>query len=159
MKTVFLVTILLIIFYQDIRKRAVLWFLFPLLFGATIWYRHDLLKWNEVLLNNMFVLFLLSFLTLYISVRQKKITAIWNGFFSWGDILFIIAITPLCTFFDYIYFFTFGTVIVLIIHLIAIQFSKNKTVPYAGYLSLVTIGYVLLEKQVQSFFYLLNGAS
>lgn len=158
MKTILLVILLLIIFYQDLRYRAVIWFLFPLLFCAAIWYNYDRINPEILFLNILFIVFLLSMLTLYVSARQKKLTAVWKGFFSWGDILFIIAIIPLFDFISYIYFFTFGTLFTLMIHCFVVRFTKNKTVPYAGYLSVAAILFLLFEEQIQSFFSLLNGS-
>ena len=158
MKIILLVILLLIIFYQDLRYRAVIWFLFPLLFCAAIWYNYPVINYETLFLNILFVLFLLLMLTIYVSAREKKLTTVWNGFFSWGDILFIIAITPLFDFIGYIYFFTFGTLLTLFIHAVVVRFSKNKTVPYAGYLSVAVILFLFFEGPVHSFFSLLNGS-
>lgn len=157
MLTFFLIALLLVICYQDLRYRAVMWILFPLLAGICFWYNYGQTDWTAILLNVLFVLFLLAGLTAYISVKRKQLTAIWNGFFSWGDILFILAITPLFEPIHYIYFFTFGTLITLLIHLSVMRFTSDKTIPYAGYLSLVSILYVIFTPQVHLFFLFLNG--
>jgi uncharacterized membrane protein len=157
MKPILLTALLLIIFYQDMRHRAVMWVLFPVLFCLSIWYDYKNLQWDNLLFNVAFIVFLLGALTLYVSIRQKKLTAIWQGFFSWGDILFIVAITPLFEIFQYIYFFTFGTLLVLLLHVLFVRYSKNKTVPYAGYLSLITLLFLAFEGQFNHFFLLING--
>jgi hypothetical protein len=87
-----LLFILIIIFVQDIRIRAVYWFLFPLVFVLSLWYRWQEITYDRFQWNGMFILFSLLFLTLYISLKQQQITAIWKGFFSWGDILFLLSI-------------------------------------------------------------------
>lgn len=158
MKLILLITLLLIIFYQDVRYRAVMWFLFPLLAGGCIWYNYDHLEWTTVLYNGLFVLFLLTSLTIYVSIRNKAFTAIWKGFFSWGDIFFIIAVTPLFETIQYIYFFTFGTILTLVIHLFFARGEGRKTIPYAGYLSLVSVAYLVFTEQINHFFLFLNGS-
>lgn len=157
--TILLIILLLVIFYQDLRYRAVMWIFFPVLAGLCFWHNQEQVTWSALLLNTSFIVFLLVSLTVYISIRNKQLTAIWNGFFSWGDILFILAITPLFETIHYIYFFTFGTMITLLFHLLAIKFSSKKTVPYAGYLSLVTILYIVFTPQVNHFFLLMSNGS
>lgn len=158
MKLILLITLLLIIFYQDVRYRAVMWFLFPLLAGACIWYNYEFLEWKTVLFNGLFVVFLLGSLTVYVSIRKKELTAIWKGFFSWGDILFILAVTPLFETIQYIYFFTFGTILTLVIHLSFSRGERRKTIPYAGYLSLVSVAYLVFTEPINHFFLFLNGS-
>ncbi len=87
-------------------------------------------------------------LTLYLSIREKKIILITDGFFSIGDILFLAAVIPLFHFNEYIIFFTLGTSFTLLVHLIVQLFKKQKTIPYAGYMSLVAISFLLLKDQI-----------
>lgn len=145
------------IFYQDLRHRAVWWFLFPSLFLVNVSYFLETLNWLDVAISLLFIVFLMISLTLYLSLKMKKLVLVWNGFFSWGDLLFIVAITPLFTWINFIYFFTFGTVLVLLIHLIASKFLKDQTVPYAGYLSLATIFYILFTLPINQLFAQLSG--
>lgn len=93
-------------------------------------------------------------LTLYVSMKQKKLTAIWKGFFSWGDILFLLAVVPLFPFEKYILYFTFGTCISLLIFLIDLLITKKvKTIPYAGNMSLVLIGFYFVQNQLLQLIY------
>lgn len=133
------------IFVQDIRTRSIWWFLPPLLFGAFTVYRWETLVWAELGMNVAFVLFLMGFLTLYIRLRFGKLENPFRAYFGLGDFLFILALAPLLSFQQFIYFFTIGTFLTLAIHLVVQLFRKQPTIPYAGYFSLVTLAYLVLQ--------------
>lgn len=152
-----IILILVVIFYQDLKHRSVLWLLFPALFLLNIAYNWEAIHWVNSLISLAFIAFLLVSLTLYLSIKTGRLVAVWKGFFSLGDILFILAITPLFTWIQFVYFFTFGTIVVLLIHLVFTLFSTNKTVPYAGHLALVTIVFLLFKTPINQFFAQLSG--
>lgn len=152
-----LIVLLLAIAVQDIRHRAVFWVWFPVVFCLCIAWNPHSVSLAEVGTNALFVLFLMLALTLYLSLRQGKLVRVWEGFFSWGDILFLVAITPLFTWMGFVYFFTIGTVITLLIHLVAMAFSSDKSVPYAGYLALVTVVYAFFPDLLHHLIIRLSG--
>ena len=157
MLTTALIALLLAIAVQDIRHRAVFWLWFPVVFWVCFaWNPHNV-SLAQVGTNALFVLFLMLALTLYLSIRQRKLVRVWEGFFSWGDILFLFAITPLFTWMGFVYFFTIGTVITLLIHLVVASFSKDKSVPYAGYLALVTVTYAFFPDLIHQLIIRLSG--
>jgi hypothetical protein len=144
------IAILVLCFYQDVRSRGIYWAVFPLILSGAI-----ALNWNELnvitlLYNTGFLATLLLGLTLYLSLKEQRLVNITKGYFSVGDILFLIAMIPLFTFQWFIIFFTFGTIITLIFHLIAAMIKPQKTIPYAGYMALVGIGYVTFSDQLQN---------
>lgn len=144
------IAILVLCFYQDVRFRGIHWFVFPLILVGAI-----MLNWNDLnpttlLYNSGFLAVLLLGLTLYLSLKEHRLVNITKGYFSTGDILFLIAMLPLFNFQWFILFFTLGTVITLIFHLIAAMIKPQKTVPYAGYMALVGIGYVVFSDQLHS---------
>lgn len=136
--------VLVTIFLQDVTTRSIWWFLPPVLFGAFTWFRWDALTLTGIAFNMAFVLVLMLFLTLYIRLRFGKLENPFKAHFGLGDFLFILALTPLLTFREFILFFTIGTFLTLVLHLIALLFRKQPTIPYAGYFSLVTIAYLVL---------------
>jgi hypothetical protein len=131
-----------------VKYRAVHWLLFPLLLCVSIGLKWNVISLNDWMLNTLLLIFLLGSLTLYLTFRKGKLINITNGFFSWGDILFLVAIIPLFETFNYLFFFTFGTMIVLLIHVLAHILKPQPTIPYAGYMGLVTIAYLLAETQI-----------
>lgn len=150
MKLYLLLIILSWIFVQDVRQRAVYWFLFPVLCAVGIWY-----KWNSLLIemikwNTFFIVFCLLMLSFYVSIKEKTWTPIWKGYFSWGDICFLGAIIPILPFPTFLVYFTFGTILALFIHTISLlKNEKVNTIPYAGYMAATLIPVLLLEHKLQ----------
>ncbi|MCH2229633.1 MAG: hypothetical protein MK105_04750 [Crocinitomicaceae bacterium] len=136
--------VLLISFYQDLRFRGIQWFIFPLILIFSIF-----LKWETLsigtLYNLLFIVLCLSGLTMYLSIKEGRIINITKGFFSWGDILILIALCPLFSLEGYILFFTVGTILTLVTFLIVNIWVKSKTVPYAGYMALFAMPTLFLE--------------
>lgn len=131
-----LVFLLVFISVQDIVSRSVYWLLFPLLFGISVFAAWGFL-WLDCCLNILFVLFMLIALTIYVSIKEKRMINITKGYFCWGDILFLLSVTPLLSLHSYVFYFTAGTFLTLMIHLTVNLFRSQKNVPYAGYMALV----------------------
>lgn len=139
---------LLTIFVQDLKTRSVHWSLFVLVFFIALLGTHFFSLPNVFtnwLLNLAFIAFLLAGLTLYLSLRMKRFVNITKGFFSWGDILFLVAISPLFFLLPFIYFFTFGTLLSLVYYVLLQRFVSDRTVPYAGFMALNTF-FVLIAR-------------
>lgn len=143
------IAILVLCFYQDVRFRGVHWALFPLILTGAIALNWENLNGETMALNLGFLLVLLLGLTLYLSLKFGEFVNITNGFFSVGDILFLIAMIPLFSFHWYILFFTIGTMLTLVFHVIATVFKQQDSVPYAGYMALVGIAYATFSEQLQ----------
>lgn len=141
---------LLFLALQDVRNRQVWVILFPVICGLSLWYKWQTIDFEQLIWNLGFVLVCLLGLTLYLTLKTKQLVLIWKGYFSWGDILFLLAITPLLYFPTYLVYFTFGTMLSLVIHTVILitQKKARKSVPYAGYMSLVLIGYLFIEAHV-----------
>lgn len=136
--------VLAAIFVQDVATRSIWWFLPPVLFGVFIAFRWKAITLTGLGFNIAFILLLMVFLTLYIRLRFGKLENPFTAYFGLGDFLFILALTPLLAFREFVLFFTIGTFLTLLLHGIALLFRKQATIPYAGYFSLVTIAYLLL---------------
>jgi hypothetical protein len=138
MATAFCIAILVFCAYQDLRYRGIHWLAFPVLFGASIWLCEgevglDLL-WNMLLLLGLMVL-----LSAYVALKEGKWTWITQGFFSWGDVLFLLAMTPLFHPLSYAAFITLACFFSLLAHLVASMLKPQKTIPFAGYAALISI--------------------
>lgn len=143
-----LLILLGITLFQDVKYRGVHWSVFPLLLVGAAIYRDGQIDWLHVGYNLIFVIVLLSTLTLYLSLRQGMFINITHGFFSWGDILFLLAIIPLFDLRSYMLLFVMGTITTLLLHLIVHLFKKQATVPYAGYMSIATALFILFHPQL-----------
>jgi hypothetical protein len=153
MLKVALLLLLVAILYQDVKLRAVHWVFFPLLAAAALCVQKWPLYWPVLLFNFTFLAGMLLLLTVYVSLRTGKLTDITQGYFSWGDILFLLAVIPLFPFTTYMLFFTCGTFLTLLIHLLVTQIKKQETVPYAGYMALIALVYVCFEESIHRFLF------
>lgn len=144
------------IFWQDLRERAVYWLLFPALFvlGFIRYYSIEMMEqWGFSLL---LFLFLMGALSVYLTLKNGKWINITKGFFSWGDILFLLASIPFFLSFNYLYFFTFGTMVTLLFHVLSRTIKKSETIPYAGYMSVVLAVTLIMGWNVKQFTFLLS---
>lgn len=134
-----------IIFWQDLRSRAIWWFLPPVLFAAFVLLRWEFLSLATIAYNAVFVTALIGFLVVYVRLRFGKLENPFQNYFGLGDYLFLLALTPLFPFRGFVWFFTAGTIAVLLVHLVVLLFRNNRTIPYAGYFSLFTALYLVAD--------------
>lgn len=143
----FLVILLLVCLVQDVRFRGVHWSVFPLILASTIIINWNQLSFSLILWNTVYLLLLITVLTIYVSAKKKRWVNITKGYFSWGDVLILVAFIPLFFFEAFLFFVTVGTVFSLLVHLLVMQFDGKKTIPFTGYIGLFAIPIVLnLEK-------------
>lgn len=134
--------LLVIILVQDVRSRAVWWFLPPLLFADLLWLRWENFDVISLALNLSFIVGIMAFLGLYIALRFGNPSELFKRYFGLGDLLFLLAITPICTFREFVLLFTAGTIITLLLFGIGQLIKKRTTIPYAGYFSLALLVYM-----------------
>ncbi len=148
---ILLILLLLIIFVQDMKIRAVYWFMFPILLAFSFWIGIETNDLTNMGWNVLFFTFLMGFLTLYLSLKQGHLVNITKGYFSLGDMFFLVAIIPLLTFPLYLLFFTIGTLMTLVVHGVVVSFSKqSKTIPFAGYMALFLVAYLVFDNQINN---------
>ncbi|MDG5490644.1 hypothetical protein [Psychroserpens sp. SPM9] len=125
------------IFYQDYKDRQVYWFLFPLvgLCSGILFYKSTLpeLFWSSIILNSVFIAFLLLVVLLYSKLTLNL--KISEAFGSGDAFLFTVLIFSFSTV-SFLIIFVFALLFSLVIHLLLKKYSAVKTVPLAGYLSL-----------------------
>jgi len=135
-----------ITFFQDWKDRAVTWIVFPAILIAAIGV--SLYSDSSVLtiaMNITFLIMVLGMLILYISIKRGKLTNIFKTDFGWGDVLFLVVITPLFRDQNYILFFITGMFFSGLIHLVVARLNGNPKIPLAGYLALYLIGLKLVD--------------
>jgi len=147
------ILILVSILYQDFRYREIWWFTPPLLLIGAIIYKWEILNWHYFLFNFLFISLVISFLVVYVRIRFKS-SNLFKDYFGLGDVLVLLAITPLFAFPYFIYFFTISTVFSLIGYLTLSLFKAQKSIPYAGYISFCVIVFlVLVQYEITPFIY------
>ena len=140
--------------YQDFKFRGISWWLFPLLFFGLLIYCNMLTGWHSVYssvtLNAVFLLSQVVFLTLYISLKEGRLTNIFNGFFGLGDLLFLCCATCCFSVSNYIVFYIIGLFLTIAVTL-AFKFFRSQVkdkIPLAGYQAILLI-VVMLADRVQ----------
>lgn len=152
MEKFLLIPVLLFIFFQDLKFRAVYWFIFPIVLGLSIWIGLTTSNTENMLWSFFFFIFSMGGLTLYLSIKEGRFVNISKGYFGLGDILFLVTIIPIFPFHIYLVFFTIGTILSLLIHGIVLSIAKgDKTIPYAGYMSLLLIPYLAFNNLINHF--------
>ncbi|MBB2143996.1 hypothetical protein GM921_00735 [Pedobacter sp. LMG 31464] len=148
----FTLLVMLFIFIQDIKYRAVYWWLFPLLFillallGGGL---HQLSETTEKFISNLaFLTLQLFLLMIYFAIRHKKIINITKAYLGLGDILFLLVIGIYLSFLNFVLFYVASLMLIIIFELIKSKLlsSRNKKIPLAGYQSLFLCAYILVDQ-------------
>lgn len=143
-----LIITLLTIAYQDFKSREVQWFWFPLLFVLAlfkIWYLDQFKELFSFLLNVIMVLLQLLLLTLYFSIKERKLINIADSYLGWGDILFLLNLCFLLSPVNFILFYLVSLLVTITSYLIYNAFvNLSKPIPLAGLqASVFTIVYII----------------
>lgn len=141
---------LLAVFFQDWKYRRIHVVLPLAIFLFSFFAIPIEIKYLNILYNTFFFLLTLSVLVVYMSVKIKRFSNPFQNYFGFGDLLFYIAISPLFILQNYILFF-----ILSMIFAIGIQFGLKKiiiekTVPLAGFSSILLFIIIIKEILVDS---------
>jgi len=140
------------IFFQDVKSRSVYWILFPALVGSLLalhYFQNNsaIWSWQAVIFNIGFFLGQLALVTVYFSVKNKKLTNITANLLGLGDLLFILSIAFYLSIFNFLFFYIASLVVVLVFWLIwqRISSNKNNNIPLAGLQALLFIVFLLCD--------------
>ncbi len=136
-----LITGLALIFYQDVKERAVWWFLFPA-FGLIAGYFHftESLTWlffPNIFFNLIVVAGIFSIACLYSQFKMKK--NFLSEAMGLGDLLYSIGLAVAFPPEAFLVIFVFSMLFSLGLHAFVSRKKNNETVPLAGYASLFLI--------------------
>ncbi|WP_205943054.1 hypothetical protein, partial [Pedobacter frigidisoli] len=129
--------------YQDFKYRGIYWWLFPLLWVEVTCYGAFQFGWILVFnlggLNGLFILFQVFVLSLYISLKNRKPTNIFQGFFGLGDLLFLLCAAFAFSVTYFIVFYILSLLFAIGITLLLKLSAKERLdkVPLAGYQALM----------------------
>lgn len=134
-----LLSILAIMFYQDLKLRAIYWILFPLLFLILLIRNlyhtniEDLLE--AVLYNFGYILLIFLSMKAFFSFLRGKQTKIIDRVMGTGDVFFLIALAVFFSPFNFILFFVLSKLIVILIVAIhnLVREKQMRKVPLAGF--------------------------
>lgn len=113
---VIILTLLMMVFVQDIRSKSVYWVMFPLLAGLFFLNQLTLRDFTEIrlvlLINFCFLSVQFFLVSAWFSLRNRKWINITNGLLGWGDILFAISLAFGLSVFSFVYFHILSLVLV-----------------------------------------------
>lgn len=137
---IILIFSLVLIFKQDLKERAVWWFLFPA-FLITAGYLNFIKQPEGVFISSSLLNLLILSLILGISFLYTHFKMKVNFFkeaFGVGDLLFFIGMTFAFPTLSFMVILVFSLIFSLLLHLL-IKNGYHQTVPLAGYTSLFSI--------------------
>jgi hypothetical protein len=140
MLSIILVFLLLAIAYQDLRHHSVQWILIALAGAVNVVAGVRALSPSEVLtytiMNLVFIAINIGVLAVYLAVRFKaSLRNMFSQYIGIGDVLFWMALTPLFSVFNFIYFHLLSLLVSLILFLLLRLFFtslKKSAIPLAG---------------------------
>lgn len=154
-----LVTVLILVFYQDLRERRVWFFLFPLfaILGGYLFFNEAI--WEFYLTNLMINLSMVAIILLvsYLVARFLLKKSLLKEALGLGDILFFIGFASSFPTITFLNFFVFSILLTLVLHqVLKMSSSKYQTVPLAGSMAIFLLGvYVANWAGIYSEVYLL----
>lgn len=145
-----LVILLGLAFFQDRKTRSIhLWIFLALAVASSILFVITEFSWAIVAQNILFTVTVITCLMLYISVKERRFVNIFKRHFGWGDLVFLIVITPLFSNRNFILFFITGIVFSACMHVLMSQLKRSgETVPLAGYLAIYLIALKAVDLMV-----------
>jgi len=143
--------VLLGMLYQDLKYRAIYWWLFPILSLLLACRSLEAITLSgilkQALQSAIFLLLQFTALTVYLSFKERKLTNIFNGFFGLGDLLFLVSITFGFSFLNYILFYLSSLTLIILFTAILNNINKKSTekIPLAGYQALLAIVLMMID--------------
>jgi hypothetical protein len=144
------IAVLAVIFIQDVRGRAVYWFLFPVRAAALMSIHFDQ---DSALINMGFILVQLLILTIYFSLKAGRFVNITIQLLGWGDILFLVCVALYFPVTGFLLFYTGSLAGALLLWLAWQWLSgiKDVNIPLAGLQALMLMLLLVTERWLPPF--------
>lgn len=150
-----LIIFLMLISFQDFKQREISWILIPLIFLALIFKATQSITIDNLitntLLNLTFITIQLLLLTIYMSIKNKKMVNILQQHIGLGDLLFFVVLCLAFSPVNFIVFYILSLIATLagcIIYVTMFSKKEMKEIPLAGGMASVLVFVLLLNKIV-----------
>lgn len=150
-----LILFLLLISFQDFKQREISWILIPLIFLALIFKATQSITIgnliNNTLLNLAFITLQLLLLTIYMSIKNKKMVNILQQHIGLGDLLFFVVLCLAFSPVNFIVFYILSLIATLagcIIYVTVFSKKAMDEIPLAGGMASVLVIILLINKMV-----------
>lgn len=156
-----LVVLLCVVIVQDFKHRAISAVLPAIILIVSFLHTYNLIGIEATITITLSNIAILSFqfALLYLYVRIiKKAPDLTNSYLGWGDILFLLALSPLLSPLNFILFNLLAFTITAICYLTygIINREINKHIPLAGIVALHMALFILLCELKQWYYYVYN---
>jgi hypothetical protein len=148
---IIIISLLGLVFIQDMIYRAVTWYLFPVLLIGLLAVR--LLSGESFsaigqssIVNFAVVVMILLVLTLYLLLRNGRVLNITKDHLGIGDILFFGVVACYLSVLNFMFFFNVSLVFSILLYLLIRGITKSKYIPLAGFQSLVFIVFLVGDR-------------
>ncbi|MGN8055115.1 hypothetical protein ACTJKN_02505 [Pedobacter sp. 22163] len=124
-----------------------------MLFVLDIWLRYAFVRLAATAGSNIiFIIVQMFLLTAYVSLRKRKFTNIFKGYFGLGDLLFLLCIAFYFSCLNYIAFYLLSLMIVVVLTLIfsGRNRAEKEKIPLAGYQALFLILIMIVSFLIKS---------
>lgn len=148
------VVLLLLVIVQDFKYRAISWLLIPALLLITVVRGVEMTSIETLLafslINIAFIAIQLLLLSLYISVKNRRLINIVDSHIGLGDVLFFLVLCTAFSTLNFVLFYVSALLFSLLGFVIYQSFSKKEesSVPLAGLFSIAML-FVLLVHVVR----------
>ena len=149
---IFLLVLLTVVVFQDLKQRQISWLLLPFLlslfFIKGLFLNPIAELIHHILFNIGFVVLQILILTAYMSVKNKKLGNIINSQLGLGDILFFLVLCVAFSPVNFIIFYVAGLLFTLIVFVVYNQLIKKseKEIPLAGAMAMLMVVLLLFSK-------------
>jgi hypothetical protein len=105
------------------------------------------MAWQSAAFNVSFFLGQLILITIYFSIKNKKLINITGELLGLGDVLFILSIAFYLSVFNFLFFYIASLIAVLAFWLLwqSVSTKKHKHIPLAGLQALLFTGFLLCD--------------
>ncbi len=152
-----LIVCLLIITIQDFKHRAISWYILPVMFLAFLFKSFSFINCHQVLkfgiINLSFIIIQFVLLTIYMSIKNKKMTNIINSYIGVGDLLFFLVLSLAFSPVNFIVFYIISLLFTLLFYALynAILRNTSSQIPLAGMQSICLIIVLLCSQFLKDF--------
>ncbi|WPU95831.1 hypothetical protein SNE25_09905 [Mucilaginibacter sabulilitoris] len=141
---ILVLSLLALVWIQDLRYRAVSWVIFPLLLAGIAALRllsGELIAevWPQLLVNVSVLAVILLLLTLYVLIKNRQLVRITDHYLGSGDILFFLVTACCLSVLNFLFFFVSSLASAGLIQLVWWRINKNRQIPLAGIQALLLI--------------------
>jgi hypothetical protein len=151
------ITLLLIVFYQDVKYRGVTWFLFPLLAISLFLLANrfkDLALIFEHTLVNLSILFVqLVLVFTNLIIKHKRFIKNLEDYFGLGDLLYLLVICVYLSPINFFFYYIISLILCLMITYLFVAIKKDNRwikIPLAGLQSLLLAILIIIDLSVEN---------